>query len=375
LEETIMRVGVPSEIKPGEHRVGLTPTAVREYVGHGHSVLVQTGAGLGAGYGDDLYVKAGAAIAPDANAVFAGAELIIKVKEPQKIEWERLTPRHILFTYLHLAPDPAQTEGLLASGCAAIAYETVTDARGGLPLLAPMSEVAGRIAVFSAAETLLKHNGGMGLLLCGVPGVPPARVAVLGGGVVGSNAARMAAGLGAEVVVLERSIPRMRELDDLYQGRILTRYSTMAAVEDEILKADVIIGAVLTAGAAAPKLVKREHLSKMKPGSVLVDVSIDQGGCFETSHPTTHAEPTYTVDGVVHYCVANMPGAAPRTSSEALGNATLPFGLALADHGLDALKTNIHLAKGLNVLAGELTHPAVAEALGKTSVDPYGAWK
>jgi len=369
-----MRVGVPSEIKPGEHRVGLTPTAVREYVGHGHTVLVQTGAGLGAGYADDAYVKAGATIAPDADAVFAGSEMIIKVKEPQKIEWERLTPRHILFTYLHLAPDPAQTEGLLKSGCAAVAYETVTDAKGGLPLLAPMSEVAGRIAVFSAAETLLKHNGGMGLLLCGVPGVAPARVVVLGGGVVGSNAARMAAGLGAEVVVLERSIPRMRELDDLYQGRILTRYSTFAAVEEEILKADVIIGAVLTAGAAAPKLVRREHLKQMKPGSVLVDVSIDQCGFFETSKPTTHADPTYTVDGVVHYCVANMPGAAPRTSSEALGNATLPFGLALADHGLDALKTNVHLARGLNVLAGELTHPAVAQALGKASIDPYGAW-
>jgi alanine dehydrogenase len=375
LEEIIMRVGVPSEIKPGEHRVGLTPTAVREYVGHGHSVLVQSGAGLGAGYSDDTYLKAGATIAADAAAVFSGADMIIKVKEPQKVEWERLEPRHILFTYLHLAPDPAQTEGLLKSGCAAIAYETVTDAKGGLPLLAPMSEVAGRIAVFSAAETLLKHNGGMGLLLCGVPGVAPARVVVLGGGVVGSNAARMAAGLGAEVVVLERSIPRMRELDDLYQGRILTRYSTFAAVEDEILKADVIIGAVLTAGAAAPKLVRREHLKQMKPGSVLVDVSIDQGGCFETSKPTTHADPTYTVDGVVHYCVANMPGAAPRTSSEALGNATLPFGLALADHGLDALKTNVHLARGLNVLKGELTHPAVAEALGKPSVDPYGAWK
>jgi alanine dehydrogenase len=370
-----MRVGVPSEIKPGEHRVGLTPTAVREYVGHGHTVLVQSGAGLGAGYADDAYVKAGATIASDAAAVFAGADMIVKVKEPQKVEWEKLEPRHILFTYLHLAPDPAQTEGLLKSGCAAIAYETVTDARGGLPLLAPMSEVAGRIAVFSAAETLLKHNGGMGLLLSGVPGVPPARVAVLGGGVVGSNAARMAAGLGAEVVVLERSIPRMRELDDLYQGRILTRYSTIAAVEDEILKADVVIGAVLTAGATAPKLVRREHLKQMKPGSVLVDVSIDQGGCFETSKPTTHAEPTYTVDGVVHYCVANMPGAAPRTSSEALGNATLPFGLALADKGLDALKANAHLARGLNVLKGELTHPAVAEALGKTSIDPYGAWK
>jgi alanine dehydrogenase len=375
LEEIIMRVGVPSEIKPGEHRVGLTPTAVREYVGHGHSVLVQSGAGLGAGYSDDTYLKAGATIAADAAAVFSGADMIIKVKEPQKVEWERLEPRHILFTYLHLAPDPAQTEGLLKSGCAAIAYETVTDAKGGLPLLAPMSEVAGRIAVFSAAETLLKHNGGMGLLLCGVPGVAPARVVVLGGGVVGSNAARMAAGLGAEVVVLERSIPRMRELDDLYQGRILTRYSTFAAVEEEILKADVIIGAVLTAGAAAPKLVRREHLKQMKPGSVLVDVSIDQGGCFETSKPTTHADPTYMVDGVVHYCVANMPGAAPRTSSEALGNATLPFGLALADHGLDALKTNVHLARGLNVLKGELTHPAVAEALGKPSVDPYGAWK
>ncbi len=369
-----MRVGVPSEIKPGEHRVGLTPTAVREYVAHGHQVLVQQGAGLGAGYADEAYIKAGASIAPDADAVFSGAEMIVKVKEPQKVEWERLTERHILFTYLHLAPDPAQTEGLLKSGCAAIAYETVTDAKGGLPLLAPMSEVAGRIAVFSAAETLLKHNGGMGLLLCGVPGVPPARVAVLGGGVVGSNAARMAAGLGAEVVVLERSIPRMRELDDLYQGRILTRYSTLDAVEEEILKADVVIGAVLTAGAAAPKLVRREHLSRMKPGSVLVDVSIDQGGCFETSHPTTHAEPTYTVDGVVHYCVANMPGAAPRTSSDALGNATLPFGLALADKGLDALEDNVHLARGLNVLGGKLTHPAVAQALVKDFVDPFGVW-
>ncbi len=369
-----MRVGVPKEIKPGEHRVGLPPTAVREYVARGHQVLVETTAGTGAGYSDEAYVKAGASIAPDAASVFAQSDMIVKVKEPQKVEWERLEPRHILFTYLHLAPDPAQTEGLIKSGCAAIAYETVTDAKGGLPLLAPMSEVAGRIAVFSAAETLLKHNGGMGLLLCGVPGVPPARVAVLGGGVVGMNAARMAMGLNAEVVVLERSIPRMRELDDIFMGRVLTRYSTLDAIEEEILKADVVIGAVLTAGAAAPKLIKREDLVRMKPGSVLVDVSIDQGGCFETSHPTTHAEPTYTVDGVVHYCVANMPGAAPRTSSEALVHATLPFGLALADHGLDALKKDKHLAKGLNVLAGELTHPAVAEALGKPFVDPYGAW-
>ena len=318
--------------------------------------------------------RAGARISSDAEAVFREATLIVKVKEPQEVEWRRLTPDHILFTYLHLAPDPAQTEGLLKSGAAAVAYETVTDARGGLPLLAPMSEVAGRIAVFSAAETLLKHNGGMGLLLCGVPGVPPARVVVLGGGVVGMNAARMAVGLNAEVVVLERSIPRMREVDDMFLGRVLTRYSTLDAIEEEILKADVVIGAVLTAGAAAPKLVKREHLSRMKPGSVLVDVSIDQGGCFETSHPTTHAEPTYTVDGVVHYCVANMPGAAPRTSSEALVHATLPFGLALAKHGLEALTRDPHLAKGLNVLKGELTHPAVAEALGRPFVDPYGVW-
>ncbi|RAK57655.1 alanine dehydrogenase [Phenylobacterium deserti] len=369
-----MRVGVPREIKPDEYRVGLTPTAVREYVTHRHEVLVETGAGQGAGYADEAYTRAGARILPSADAVFAEAELIVKVKEPQAIEWARLTDRHILFTYLHLAPDPAQTEGLLASGCAAIAYETVTDAQGGLPLLAPMSEVAGRIAVFSAGETLLKHNGGMGLLISGVPGVPPARVCVLGGGVVGMNAARMAAGLGAEVVILERSIPRMRELDNMFQGRILTRYSTQDAVEDEVLRSDVVIGAVLTAGAAAPKLVRREDLSKMKPGSVLVDVSIDQGGCFETSKPTTHNQPTYTVDGVVHYCVANMPGAAPRTSSEALGHATLPFGLLLADQGLEALKKNRHLAKGLNVLKGELTHPAVADALGKRFSDPYGAW-
>ena len=369
-----MRVGVPSEIKPDEYRVGLTPTAVREYVTRGHSVLVQTGAGLGAGYADEAFVRAGAQIAPDAAAVFEGADMIVKVKEPQPSEWARLTDRHILFTYLHLAPDPKQAEGLLKSGCAAIAYETVTDARGGLPLLAPMSEVAGRIAVFSAGETLLKHNGGMGLLISGVPGVPPARVCVLGGGVVGSNAARMAIGLGAEVVVLERSIPRMRELDDMFLGRILTRYSTLDAVEEEVLKADVVIGAVLTAGAAAPKLVTREHLKAMKNGSVLVDVSIDQGGCFETSRPTTHAEPTYVVDGVVHYCVANMPGAAPRTSSEALVHATLTFGLALADKGLDALKADPHLAKGLNVLKGEVTHPAVAQALGKPFVDPFGVW-
>ena len=369
-----MRVGVPREIKPGEHRVGLTPTAVREYAHQGHEVFVEKGAGLGAGYPDEAYKRAGAKIVADADEVFSAAELIVKVKEPQEVEWKRLTPAHILFTYLHLAPDPAQAEGLLKSGCAAIAYETVTDARGGLPLLAPMSEVAGRIAVFSAAETLLKHNGGMGLLLCGVPGVPPARVVVLGGGVVGTNAARMAVGLNAEVVVLERSIPRMRELDDMFLGRVLTRYSTLDAIEEEILKADVVIGAVLTAGAAAPKLVRREHLKQMKPGSVLVDVSIDQGGCFETSTPTTHAEPTYVLDGVVHYCVTNMPGAAPRTSSEALVHATLSYGLTLADKGLEALRSDHRLAKGLNVWKGQVTHPAVAEALGKPFADPFDAW-
>jgi len=369
-----MRIGVPCEIKPDEYRVGLTPSAVREYVTHGHEVRVQAGAGAQAGYADTAYRRAGAALVPDAAAVFEASDLIIKVKEPQPEEWARLKPRHILFAYLHLAPDPGQAEGLLTSGCAAIAYETVTDPAGGLPLLAPMSEVAGRIAVFSAGETLLKHNGGMGLLISGVPGVPPARVCVLGGGVVGMNAARMAAGLGAEVVIVERSIPRMRVLDDMFQGRILTRYSTLDAVEEEVLKADVVIGAVLTPGAAAPKLVRREHLAKMKPGSVLVDVSIDQGGCFETSRPTTHHEPTYTVDGVVHYCVANMPGAAPRTSSEALVHATLPFGLQLADHGLEALTSDRHLARGLNVLKGEITHPAVAEALGKPFADPFGAW-
>lgn len=369
-----MRVGVPKEIKTNEHRVGLTPTAVREYVSHGHSVQVQTGAGLGAGFTDEDFVRAGADMVGDAATIFASADMIVKVKEPQKVEWEMLREDQILYTYLHLAPDPEQTRGLLASKCAAIAYETVTDARGGLPLLAPMSEVAGRIAVFSAAETLLKHNGGMGLLFCGVPGVAPARVLVLGGGVVGLNAARMAMGLGAEVVVLERSIPRMAYIDEITNGRVITRYSSIGAIEEEIVKADVVIGAVLVPGAEAPKLVKKAHLAKMKPGSVLVDVAIDQGGCFETSRATTHQEPTYVIDGVVHYCVANMPGAAPRTSSEALNNATLPFGLALANHGLEALRKDPHLARGLNVLRGELTYPAVAEALGLEWSDPFGVW-
>ena len=369
-----MRVGVPTEIKKNEHRIGLTPTAVREYVANGHSVSVQQGAGLGAGFTDDDYRKAGATIIATAAEIFASSDMIVKVKEPQKVEWEMLREDQILFTYLHLAPDPEQTKGLLASKCAAVAYETVTDAKGGLPLLAPMSEVAGRIAVFSAAETLLKHNGGMGLLFCGVPGVAPARVLVLGGGVVGLNAARMAMGLGAEVVVLERSIPRMAYIDEVTQGRVITRYSSINAIDEEMVKADVIIGAVLVPGASAPKLIKREDLKAMKNGSVLVDVAIDQGGCFETSKATTHEDPTYVIDGVVHYCVANMPGAAPRTSSEALNNATLPFGLALANKGLEALKADPHLARGLNVLKGEITYPAVAEAMGLPWSDPFGVW-
>ena len=287
-----MRVGVPKEIKKNEHRIGLTPTAAREYVAHGHTVSIETGAGLGAGFTDEDYVKAGAQISPDARTIFAENDMIVKVKEPQKVEWEMLREGQILFTYLHLAPDPDQTRGLMESKCAAVAYETVTDAKGGLPLLAPMSEVAGRIAVFSAAETLLTHNGGMGLLFCGVPGVAPARVLVLGGGVVGLNAARMALGLGAEVVVLERSIPRMAYIDEVTGGRVITRYSSIGAIEEEMVKADVIIGAVLVPGASAPKLIKRDDLKKMKNGSVLVDVAIDQGGCFETSKPTTHEDPT-----------------------------------------------------------------------------------
>lgn len=369
-----MRVGCPREIKTNEHRVGLTPAAVREYVAHSHAVVLETGAGLGAGFTDADYVKAGARIAPDARTVFAGSDMIVKVKELQPAEFALLNEDHILFTYLHLAPDPEQTKALLASGCAAVAYETVTDRNGGLPLLAPMSEVAGRIAVFSAAETLLKHKGGSGLLFCGVPGVAPARVLVLGGGVVGLNAARMAMGLGAEVVVLERSIPRMRQIDEVTGGRVITRYSSLHAIEEELPKADVVIGAVLTPGAEAPTLVRRDQLSAMKKGSVLIDVAIDQGGCFETSRPTTHDDPTYVVDEVIHYCVGNMPGAVPRTSSEALNNATLPFGLALADRGLDALRADPHLAKGLNVLKGEITHPAVGQALGMDWRDPFGIW-
>jgi alanine dehydrogenase len=362
--ELKMRVGVPKEIKVQEYRVGLTPGAVREYVAAGHDVAVETGAGAGIGASDEVYRRAGAAIAESARDVFARSDMIVKVKEPQKSEWAQLREGQILFTYLHLAPDPEQAKGLLASGCTAIAYETVTDASGHLPLLAPMSEVAGRLAIEAAGAALRRSAGGRGLLLGGVPGVQPARVVVLGGGVVGTQAARMAAGLGAEVTVIDRSIPRLRELDDLFAGRVRTRFSTIESVEEEVFAADVVIGAVLVPGASAPKLVTRAMLTSMRPGAVLVDVAIDQGGCFETSHATTHTDPTYEVDGVVHYCVANMPGAVPVTSSQALNNATLPFGLMLANKGFAAVLENPHLRNGLNVHRGRITNKAVAESLG-----------
>jgi alanine dehydrogenase len=365
-----MLVGVAKEIKSGEARVGLTPGAVGEYVAHGHQVLVETKAGAGIDVDDAAYVAAGATIARDAAEVFAKADMVVKVKEPQPKEWAQLRPGQILFTYLHLAADAAQTRGLIGSGATAIAYETVTDAHGGLPLLAPMSEVAGRLSIQAAATALQKPNGGRGVLLGGVPGVAPGKVVVLGGGVVGTQAARMAVGLGAEVSILDKSLPRLRALDDLFAGRVRTRFSTREAVAEEVFSADAVIGAVLIPGASAPKLVTRKMLASMKPGAVLVDVAIDQGGCFETSHATTHAEPTYVVDGIVHYCVANMPGAVPLTSSHALNHATLPFGLALADHGLAALAKNPHLRAGLNVHRGKITHKAVAESLGLAFDDP-----
>jgi len=359
-----MRVGVPKEIKIHEYRVGLTPGTVREYVAAGHSVVVETNAGAGIGATDETYRKAGAVIADTAAEVFAGSDMVVKVKEPQAREWTQMREGQILFTYLHLAPDPEQARGLMASGCTAIAYETVTDAKGGLPLLAPMSEVAGRLSIEAAGSALKRSAGGRGILLGGVPGVVPARVVVIGGGVVGTHAARMASGLGAEVTILDRSIPRLRELDELFQGRVRTRFPTTEAIEQEVFAADVVIGAVLVPGASAPKLVTRKMLSSMQPGSVLVDVAIDQGGCFETSRPTTHADPTYQIDGIIHYCVANMPGAVPLTSSQALNNATLPFGLALANLGLAAVTQNPHLRAGLNVHRGRITNKAVAESLG-----------
>ena len=359
-----MLVGVPKEIKNHEYRVGLTPGAVREYIQNGHEVLVQTGAGAGIKASDEVYVAAGARIAPDAETVFAKADMIVKVKEPQPGEWAQLREGQILYTYLHLAPDPEQARGLMASGVTAVAYETVTDPFGGLPLLAPMSEVAGRLSIQAAAYALTAHQGGRGLLMGGVPGVLPAKVLVIGGGVVGVHAARMAVGLGADVTILDRSNRRLAELDELFEGRAKTRYSTYEALDEETDGADVVVGAVLIPGASAPKLVTREMLKGMKEGAVVVDVAIDQGGCFETSHATTHADPTYVVEGVIHYCVANMPGAVPLTSSHALNNATLGFGLQLANKGLAALKDNPHLRHGLNIHKGKVTYQAVAEALG-----------
>ncbi|WP_219323188.1 alanine dehydrogenase [Methylovirgula sp. HY1] len=360
-----MRVGVLKEIKIHEYRVGLTPEAAREYVARGHEVLVETGAGAGMGAQDSDYVAVGAKIAANAAEVFTKAQMIVKVKEPQPSEWVQLREGQILFTYLHLAPDPRQADGLMASGCTAIAYETVLGPDGAsLPLLAPMSEVAGRLAIEAAGTALQRQSGGRGILLGGVPGVAPARVVILGGGVVGTHAARMAVGLGAEVSVLDRSLPRLRQLDELFQGRVRTRYAATAAIETEVFAADAVIGAVLIPGASAPKLVTRAMLKEMKPGAVLVDVAIDQGGCFETSHPTTHAEPTYVVDGIVHYCVANMPGSVPHTSSHALNNATLPYGLALAAGGAAAILADPGLRAGLNVHRGHITHAAVASSLG-----------
>ncbi|MFU7529403.1 alanine dehydrogenase [Qipengyuania sp. ASV99] len=359
-----MLVGVPKEIKNHEYRVGLTPEAVREYVTNGHAVIVQSGAGLGISKTDDDYRAIGAEIVDSAEEVFARAEMVVKVKEPQPNEWVQLREGQILFTYLHLAPDPDQARGLMASGVSAVAYETVTDAGGGLPLLAPMSEVAGRLSIEASAHSSHKNNGGRGILMGGVPGVLPAKVVVIGGGVVGTQAARMAVGLGANVEILDRSLPRIRQLDDMFQGRATTRYSNAGTIENAITQADVVIGAVLVPGASAPRLVSRDMLSLMKHRAVLVDVAIDQGGCFETSKPTTHEDPTYIVDDIIHYCVANMPGAVPHTSSYALGNATLPFGLALARHGIEACERDPHLAPGLNVHQGKIVNAAVAESLG-----------
>lgn len=361
-----MLVGVPKEIKNHEYRVGLTPAAVKEFVSNGHSVLVETNAGDAIGFTDEMYVEAGAAIAPTAEQVFAEAEMIVKVKEPQPNECKMLRKGQTLYTYLHLAPDPTQTKLLIESGATCIAYETVTDDRAGLPLLAPMSEVAGRMSVQAGAHYLEKAHGGSGILLGGVPGVAPGKVLVIGGGVVGTNAAKMALGLGADVTILDRSLPRLRQLDDIFNGQVKTVYSTVDAIEHYSSKADLVVGAVLIPGAAAPKLLTREQIKAMKPGSVLVDVAIDQGGCFETSKATTHQDPVYIVDDVVHYCVANMPGGVARTSTMALNNATLPFGLALANKGpAKAMLEDKHLLNGLNVHEGKVTYKAVVDALGE----------
>jgi alanine dehydrogenase len=359
-----MRIGVPKEIKVHEYRVGLTPASVAELVAHGHEVFVETKAGNGIDCPDRAYEKAGAQIVPDAQSVFKSSDMIVKVKEPQPQEIALLEPRHILFTYLHLAADKAQAEGLMKSGATCIAYETVTSNSGSLPLLKPMSEVAGRMSVQVAAHYLEKEQGGRGVLLGGVPGVAPATVAILGGGVAGVNAAQMAVGMRADVTIYDINMERLAELDMFFSSQIKTAYASRAAIANAVEKAEVVIGAVLVPGAAAPKLVTRDMLKTMKRGSVLVDIAIDQGGCFETSHATTHADPVYEVDGVIHYCVANMPGAVARTSAFALNNATLPFALKIANLGAEeAMRQDPHLAAGLNVSGGKIRHQAVAEAL------------
>jgi alanine dehydrogenase len=365
-----MIIGVPKEIKNHEYRVGLTPSSVRELVHHGHEVLIEKSAGIGSGFSDEQYRQAAARIVDNASNVFAESEMIVKVKEPQPNECKMLRAGQVLFTYLHLAPDPEQTELLQKSKCIAIAYETVTDDHGHLPLLAPMSMVAGRMSIQAGAHCLEKAQGGRGVLLGGVPGVAPADVVIIGGGVVGTNAIRMATGVDAHVTVLDKSVDRLRELDDLFGARLTTIYSTNDAIEHYVTNADLVIGAVLIPGAAAPKLIKKDLLKKMRPGSVIVDVAIDQGGCTETSRATTHVEPTYMVDGVVHYCVANMPGAVARTFTIALNNATLHFVLKLAKNWREALKQDKNLYNGLNVFEGKITCEAVAKALNKPCAAP-----
>ncbi len=366
-----MLVGVPKEVKTHEYRVGLVPGSVRELIHHGHRVVVQSGAGEGSNFPDAAYEAVGARIAPSEAQVFGEADMIVKVKEPLPAEIAMLRPNQVLFTYLHLAADKAQTEGLLASGSIAIAYETVTDARGGLPLLSPMSEVAGRMSVQVGAHHLEKEQGGAGILLGGVPGVPAADVVVIGGGVSGTNAVRMAMGLEARVTVIEKNLQRLYDLDLQFGPSLNTRYSTVEAIEELVTSADLVIGAVLVPGAAAPRLVTEEMVKKMRKGSVMVDIAIDQGGCFETSRPTSHDNPTYVTHDVVHYCVTNMPGAVARTSTFALNNATLPFVLSLANQGYEqALASNEHLARGLNIHKGDLTYRAVAESLNL----PFTPW-
>jgi alanine dehydrogenase len=360
-----MRVGVPKEIKVHEYRVGLTPASVAELVAAGHDVVVETRAGEGIDFSDQDYVDAGASIAGTAAEVFAEADMIVKVKEPQASEIAVLEPRHVLFTYLHLAPDPDQTRGLIASGATCIAYETVTASDGSLPLLKPMSEVAGRMSIQVGAHYLEKEQGGRGVLLGGVPGVAPAKVAILGGGIAGVNAAQMAVGMRADVTIYDISNARLAELDMFFSSQIKTAYASKAAIARAVAKSELVIGAVLIPGAAAPKLVTRDMLKTMKRGSVLVDISIDQGGCFETSRPTTHDHPVYEIDGIIHYCVANMPGAVARTSAFALNNATMPFVLKIANQSAEvAMKADPHLANGLNVSGGKIRHRAVADALG-----------